>query len=58
MQNNSKKVLDKLVSRTKIYLAIIFVLLVVICIQEPYMIIPAICLFLVIVLYSYHTNNK
>lgn len=58
MQNNNRKVLDTLVSRTKIYLAIIFILLVFICIKSPYMIIPAICVFLFIVLYSYYTNNK
>lgn len=58
MQNNSRKVLDTLVSRTKIYLAIIFILLVFICIKNSYMIVPAICLFVLIVLYSYYTNNK
>ena len=58
MQNNSRKVLDMLVSRTKIYLAIIFILLVFICIKNFYMIIPSICLFILIVLYSYYTNNK
>ena len=58
MQNNSRKVLDTLVSRTKIYLAIIFILLVFICIKNPYMILPSICIFVLIVLYSYYTNNK
>jgi len=58
MQNNSPKILDTLVSRTKIYLAIIFILLVIICIKTTYMILPAIGIFLLIVLYSYYTNNK
>ena len=58
MQSNSRKVLDKLVSRTKIYLAIIFILLVIICIRDVHMIFPAICLFTLIVTYSYYTNNK
>lgn len=58
MQSNSRKVLDTLVSRTKIYLAIIFILLVFICIKNTYMIVPSICLFVLIVLYSYYTNNK
>ena len=58
MQNTNRKVLDTLVSRTKIYLAIIFILLTVICIQHVYMILPAICLFVLILLYSYYTNNK
>ena len=58
MQNNNRKVLDSLVSRTKIYLAVIFILLIVICIQSIYMIIPSICIFVAIVLYSYYANNK
>lgn len=58
MQNNNRKLLDTLVSRTKIYLAIIFILLVFICIKNTYMITPSICIFVLILLYSYYTNNK
>ena len=58
MQNKSKKVFETLVSRNKIYLAIIFLLLVVICVENRHMIIPAIFLFLIIAIYSYYTNNK
>ncbi len=58
MQNNNRKTLDTIVSKTKIYLAIIFILLVFICTQNTYMIIPSIIIFLFILLYSYYTNNK
>ena len=58
MQNNSRKVLDKLVSRTKIYLAIIFILLIIICVKDTNMIIPAIFVFILTFMYSYYTNNK
>ena len=58
MQKNNRKVLDSLVSKTKIYLAIIFILLVVICIENIYMILPSTCIFVAILLYSYYTNNK
>ncbi len=59
MQNNNRKVLDTIVvSKTKIYLAIIFVLLVFICIENRYLIIPSILVFFLISLYSYYTNNK
>ena len=58
MPNNSRKVLDTLVSRTKIYLAIILILLIVICILDAKMVLPSIILFTLIVLYSYYTNNK
>lgn len=58
MQNNNRKILDSLVSRTKIYLVIIFVLLVVICIYNPKFIIPAIIIFGLIIGYTYFANNK
>ena len=58
MQNNNRKVLDTIVSKTKIYLAIIFVLLVIICIENQSLILPSIFVFLLILLYSYYTNNK
>lgn len=58
MQRTSRKVLDTLVSRTKIYLAIIFILLVYIGIKNTYMILPCIVIFALIVIYSYYANNK
>ncbi len=58
MQNNNRKVLDKLVSRTKIYLTVIFILLIIICIYSQQMIIPSILLYLLIITYSYYANNK
>ena len=58
MQNNSRKVLDTLVSRTKIYLAIIFVLLVIICVLNTQLILPAVCIYILILIYSYYANNK
>ena len=58
MQNNNRKILDTLVSRTKIYLVIILALLVFICVKNTSMIIPSICIFTLVVLYSYYTNNK
>ena len=56
--SNSKKVLENLVSRTKIYLVIIFILLIVICIYNPTFIIPSIIIYIAILGYSYLTNNK
>lgn len=58
MQKSSRKVLDTLVSRTKIYLAIILILLIYISILNTYMILPSILIFTGIVIYSYYTNNK
>lgn len=57
MQNN-RKVFDVLMSKTKIYLAIIFILLVIISIENKAMIIPSIIIYAGIVIYSYYANNK
>lgn len=58
MQNNNRKVLETLISRTKIYLVIIFVLLLIISIQNTYMILPAICIYALVVGYTYYANKK
>ena len=58
MQSSNRKLFDSLVSRTKIYLVIIFILLVAICTQNPKFIIPAIILFIAILGYTYFANNK
>ena len=57
MQNN-KKFFDKLVSRTKIYLFIIFVLLLAICVQDNRFIIPSILVYILIVIYAVFTDKK
>ena len=58
MQNTNRKIFDKLLSKTKIYLAIIFILLVIVCIENLSMIIPSILIFLVVLAYSYYANNR
>ena len=58
MQNTNRKFLDTLVSRTKIYLALIFVLLAIISIQNPRLIIVSICVYLLILGYTYYINQK
>ena len=58
MQNTNRKVFDKLLSKTKIYLAIIFILLVIVCIENTIMIVPSIFIFMAVVAYSYYANNR
>lgn len=58
MQNSNKKIFDNLVSRTKIYLIIILILLVIICSLNIKFIVPSILLYLFILGYSYFANNK
>lgn len=55
---NNNRFLEKITSRTKIYLAIIALLLIIICINKPVFIAPGIILFILIIIYSYWTNNK
>ncbi len=50
--------LEKLVSRTKIYLIIIFIILLILCIMEPKAIIPSIIVFILVVAYTIWANNK
>lgn len=58
MQNNNRKMLENLVSRTKIYLAIILILLIIISIENNYMIIPSILIYAIIMGYTYYANRK
>jgi len=55
---NNRKLFDNLVSRTKIYLVIIFILLGILSYLKPNMIIPAIILYLSVLGYTYFANNK
>ena len=56
--SNNRKVLDKLISRTKIYLVIILILIIVLCILNTKLIVPSIIVYLVVLAYSYYANNK
>ena len=56
--NNNRKIFDSLVSRTKIYLVIIFVLLSIITFIQTKMLIPSIVIYALILIYTYFANNK
>lgn len=56
--NNNRKIFDNLVSRTKIYLVIISILLVILSYLKPNMIIPSIIIYAAILGYTYFANNK
>lgn len=56
--NHSKKVFEKIISKTKIYLAIIAILMIVLCIYDLRFIIPAVIIYILILIYAYWTNNK
>ena len=58
MSNNNNNFFDNLVSKTKIYLIIIAILLIIICIIKPILIAPAMIAYILIILYTYWTNQK
>ena len=57
MQNNNRKVFETFISRTKIYLAIL-VLLIIMCVENNKLIITSIIVYLAIVGYTYYANRK
>ena len=58
MSGNNRKLFDSLVSRTKIYLVIIFILLILLSYIKLIMIIPSIIIYMLILIYTYFANNK
>jgi len=58
MPSNNNKFFDNFVSKTKVYLIIIAILLVLVCILKPVLIVPAIIIFFSIIIYTYWTNKK
>ena len=58
MPNNNSKNWDSLISRTKIYLIIIAILIVCICILNYRLIIPSIIIYAFIIWYTMWTNKK
>ena len=58
MSNNNNNFFDKLVSKTKVYLVIIAILLIILCIIKPILIAPAAIIYMLIIMYTYWTNQK
>ena len=58
MPNNNSKNWDSLISRTKIYLIIIALLIVCICVLNYRLIIPGIIIYALIIWYTMWTNKK
>ena len=58
MSGNNRKLFYNLVSRTKIYLVIIFILLVTLSVLKPNLIMPSLIIYILILGYTYFANNK
>ena len=58
MSNKNIKMLDSFVYRTKVYLVIILVLLLIICFTNKNLIIPSVLIYVLVLGYTYFANNK
>lgn len=58
MPNENRKFSERLVSKTKVYLVIIAILLIILFVYNHNLIIPGTIFFILIVIYSYWTTNK
>ncbi len=58
MTNNNLKILDKLESKTKIYLVIIAILFIILCINNVKYIIPSIIIYVAILVYTIWVGQK
>lgn len=58
MSNNNMKMLENIESKTKIYLLVIAVILILLCINIPTYIIPSIILYAALVVYTVFVSNK
>ena len=58
MSNNNKRIVEKLESKTKIYLVIIAVLLIVLCIYEEALILPSVITYALLLGYTLWINSK
>lgn len=58
MSSSNKKIFDRLVSRTKIYLVIILILLILLCIGDIRFIIPSVITYTLIIAYTIWSDRK
>lgn len=58
VENKNDKKFETLISRTKIYLIIIAILLIILCFNDTSYIVPSIVIYALILIYSLWTNNK
>jgi c-di-AMP phosphodiesterase-like protein len=56
--NLNQKNIEKIMSKNNIYLAIIAIILIILCLQNKYFIIPSILIYVLIWVYTYFSNNK
>ncbi len=58
MPNNTKKAFDTILTKTKIYLVVIAIALIILCIQNISYIIPSVFAYGLLLVYTFWTDNK
>ena len=58
MPNNTKKTFETILTKTKIYLVIIAIVLVILCVQNINFIIPSVVVYGLLLVYTFWTDNK
>lgn len=58
MPIQNRKIIENVISKTKIYLVIIFILFIILCMYDMRLILPSIIVFFAIVSYSIYTSRK
>ena len=57
-KNSSKKIFEGLISKTKAYLILIAILLIVICVLDIHYLSAAILFYILVLVYTYFSNKK
>lgn len=58
MQNPNRKVFDRIVTNTKVYLLIILIILIILCTQNVSFIVPSILMYVVLTVYAFAVNSR
>lgn len=58
MSNNTKNTFETILTKTRIYLVIIAVVLIILCIQNINYIIPSVVVYALLLIYTFWTDNK
>lgn len=58
MPNNTKKTFETILTKTKIYLVVIAVVLILLCMQNIIFIIPSVIAYGLLIIYTFWTDNK
>lgn len=56
--NNTKKTFEKVFTKTRVYLVVIAIVLIILCLQNILFIAPSVLLYCILLVYTFWTTNK